>query len=97
MSMRKLICFAVAEEKSGLRLQLAAALQVIQVRVKGDLAQHHNNLYVTQRGKFAIKVGRAGGNLFWRRLVLWWSATDGGGDVGIQQAEAIATMCGGGL
>ena len=91
------IGLSVAEDISALRLEIAAALQVVQICVKGDLAQNHHHFDVGQRGKFAVKIAGAVGNLFRRGLVFRRSATDRSGNVGVQQAETVFTVSSGGL
>src|SRR5690349_1719436 len=49
---RDFVTLAMAENKTALPLEFATAFEIVQVSIKGDLAQHYHHLHSVQRGKF---------------------------------------------
>src|SRR6185437_698246 len=64
-----------------LALQLAEALQVIQISIKADLAQGDDDLHPLQSLQFAFKIGRTIRQLSRKRFVGWRGAACGSGYV----------------
>src|SRR5207244_8668875 len=87
----------MAEDKAVLPLEFATTFQIVQVSIKGNLAQHYNHLHAFQRGKFTVKIRGAGGDLLRRGFVSGWSTADSSGDVGVKQAQAVSAVRGVGL
>lgn len=62
-SVRQGVLCAVSKCESRFILQLAFALQEIQICVESDPSQNHDNLHVLERGKFPMQMARAVGDL----------------------------------
>src|SRR5215813_4541203 len=85
---------SVDENISGLRLEQAVPLQIIEVSVESNLAQNGHHLYPAEFSEFAIEEGRAASNFIGIGLILRRCAADGGCDVGIVKFQAVTAMSG---
>src|SRR5262245_61924685 len=63
-------------------------------RVRGQAADQAR---VVEQGAFADEIRQAIVALLGKRFVAWWRAADAGGDVGVDQAQAIVAVLARGL
>src|SRR5258707_8811690 len=79
----------MGKKKRGTAPDLAAIPLDQEIVVKGEFAQCDDHSDVLQKIDFALKVRPAIGNLVRGWLVIWWSATNRGRNVGAVQREAV--------
>jgi hypothetical protein len=100
-----LLAGVVRAEEPGRRLRVEDAVAEIEaaegrnsrVNIEGEAAEDEHAAEVFEEGEFAFEIGLAGADLVRVGLVIGWGATDGGGDPGVVEGEAVAAMGGGGL
>ncbi len=77
------------EEQTGLRLNRSGALQIIQISIEADFAEHHHHPEFFEQGDFAVEILRAIGKFIGQRLVLRRGTAHRRRNVSIGESHAI--------
>ena len=88
----RLVTRAVFEDVRFFASQQTEPLQVVEIRLKSNPAQRHNDSQILQCGNFAVKKRRTVGKFARRRLIVRRRATGSSGDVEIIELHPIVAI-----
>src|ERR1019366_9421107 len=87
----------MSEQQARFARKQSSAFGMRQISVERDLAQRNHYLDIPQDVHFTVQILRTICQFSRKRLVIWWSAADSGGNVTVDQPQSVVTMIGVGL